>query len=554
MIDRLILNNLRRTQTFDRNLRANAGVEKIAEEFAEAIMFQPHGAPRSKSIEDLKGALFAHAKDSAIPAGRMIGETNAGDVAAKLPPPSTPPVAKDLQRTLFDSKIRTDQRLKIVQSSIKENGDKLGERLTRYWLEPAEGGNEEKLARLREIHKRLEERRKNFESRYREFSEGKIKTRPSKPALDYMSDVTANVKQEIRVQARRTGTDAETRVFTEKGYKLFAWIAVNAGEACPDCQLRQSVILSLDEWERLGRPGSGETICVDHCFCMLVPAETLTVAPSLATAANLRANKGVLTTDEQRRIFDLNRKTPSRPTPPVVAAAEESAASVKSVETIPDVKPADLPVQPVNTADALWKQAEETKPVYDSFVDKGEGVQRDIGATSTGNFEDAVKEFGKPGAVVITAPIKGAARSAEKVASKFGGNYNRLADVVRGTIAVDTVADVSKVIASVERNAAAKGFKIVELDNKFAHPTEAGYRDLSMKIAAPNGHLTELQINTKPMMIAKGDGHKLYEEARTIDAKAKIEKRLLTPDEAARVKALNEKMTELYAKAWTDSQ
>jgi hypothetical protein len=307
MIDRLILTNLRRAQTFDRNLRSASGLEKIAAGLVDAIMFQDNGAKRGDAIRALQLQFFEHARDVVLPQADRIGTDNAVSIAQRLP--QQPPLStKEIRNVLFAKKFRTDERLAIIRSSVQENGDALGQRLARYWLEPAEGGREEKLARLRETHERLEKKRKTFEENLRAYHDGETKVRPAKPQLDFMSEVTSNVKEDVRVQARRAGTDAEVKTFQARGFKKAAWVAVNAGEACPDCAIRQGVVLTFEQWEQVGRPGSGETICKDHCFCMLVPEQTLKVSSSLSTTHNLRGNKGVLTTPAQRALFDANRR------------------------------------------------------------------------------------------------------------------------------------------------------------------------------------------------------------------------------------------------------
>lgn len=227
----------------------------------------------------------------------------------------------------------------------------------------------------------------------------------------------------------------------------------------------------------------------------------------------------------------------------------------KAAEAIADVKPPPDLVQPHNDAEELWKHAMEAKVLYDRLVDEGQGMSKDLKARPYHDYEAAMADCasGKPGPVVILAALKDKHTATKKVQAKYGGNFERLSDIVRGTVAVDHAADIPKAIASLKKNAARMGFSIVELENKFARPTPAGYRDINLRVKGPNGHLCELQINAKAMITAKTHGHKLYEEARGIDRDAKIAGRPLTEHEASTVERLNQQMARLYSAAWEKS-
>ena len=46
------------------------------------------------------------------------------------------------------------------------------------------------------------------------------------------------------------------------------WITISA-KPCPDCIERGGKVLSLDDWQTLGLPGDGRTICGSFCMCQL---------------------------------------------------------------------------------------------------------------------------------------------------------------------------------------------------------------------------------------------------------------------------------------------
>ena len=56
------------------------------------------------------------------------------------------------------------------------------------------------------------------------------------------------------------------------------WVVVNLGPAavaspCPDCIGRQDRVERLDVWQAIGEPGSGWSVCRQHCYCILAPEE-----------------------------------------------------------------------------------------------------------------------------------------------------------------------------------------------------------------------------------------------------------------------------------------
>lgn len=50
----------------------------------------------------------------------------------------------------------------------------------------------------------------------------------------------------------------------------FTWIAVGDERTCLDCAGRSGASLPLDEWESIGLPGDGATICADYCRCVVM--------------------------------------------------------------------------------------------------------------------------------------------------------------------------------------------------------------------------------------------------------------------------------------------
>ena len=70
------------------------------------------------------------------------------------------------------------------------------------------------------------------------------------------------------MQASRVGAD---RVYGDR--MMFRWVSVGTPKICGDCTARIGEVRSWEEWESLGFPGSGFSVCKEFCYCQLVPEE-----------------------------------------------------------------------------------------------------------------------------------------------------------------------------------------------------------------------------------------------------------------------------------------
>ena len=70
------------------------------------------------------------------------------------------------------------------------------------------------------------------------------------------------------MQASRIGAD---RVYGDS--MMFRWVSVGTPRICPDCEERIGEIRSWEEWEALGFPASGFSVCKEFCYCQIVPED-----------------------------------------------------------------------------------------------------------------------------------------------------------------------------------------------------------------------------------------------------------------------------------------
>jgi hypothetical protein len=212
--------------------------------------------------------------------------------------------------------------------------------------------------------------------------------------------------------------------------------------------------------------------------------------------------------------------------------------------------------QPAETKEDIYKLARAARPDFVAILDTGEGVDKTIGANAAHvdtaeGFAEAIQTKGH---TVIIGGLKSEKRATEKVEGKYEGDWSRLKDVVRATVAVDSKEDIPKAVGAIRSHMEAKGYELVEVDNRMEHPNAAGYRDINTVWRSPDGFCTELQINTKAMIRAKeiGEGHKMFERARHIAETPGREKRQATTEERAELDDLNARMRVLYGKAWDE--
>ena len=51
----------------------------------------------------------------------------------------------------------------------------------------------------------------------------------------------------------------------------FRWVSVGSPRICVDCKDRVGMVKTWNEWESVGLPASGFSVCKSYCYCQLVP-------------------------------------------------------------------------------------------------------------------------------------------------------------------------------------------------------------------------------------------------------------------------------------------
>lgn len=219
------------------------------------------------------------------------------------------------------------------------------------------------------------------------------------------------------------------------------------------------------------------------------------------------------------------------------------------------------PQQSFGNADALFAAAEaDFGPFKDVLASAAKALGGEVAAGGDAALASAKEHPDKP--QVLIGPLKKMERAKQKVDVKYGGNWDKLQDVVRATVLVGSLEQMPQAMDAMRAEAAKQGWTIQKAENRYLDPppphnvgpTGAGYRDAAIALVSPSGLVTEVQLNTASMFEAKqSTGHKLYEQWRQIEATVKQRGDDPTPEEAQQLADLERQQKELYQAAWERS-
>lgn len=205
--------------------------------------------------------------------------------------------------------------------------------------------------------------------------------------------------------------------------------------------------------------------------------------------------------------------------------------------------------QKTKDPDKLFKAAKEAHKEQLNWLNQGKGLDKTIGATVF--RKDKMKEgenvdYDTKGPLIVIGKMKAqdGERTQQKVKDEYGGDWSRLGDIVRSSIAVDTMDDIADVLDKLKKS----GLKLARKPkDRFAKPAPGGYRDVMMNVVYPSGHVGEVQLHLKPLIKVKKESHKLYDIIRGV-TKGR-EEDTLTDDERAILDHTYSRMEPLYAEA-----
>lgn len=200
--------------------------------------------------------------------------------------------------------------------------------------------------------------------------------------------------------------------------------------------------------------------------------------------------------------------------------AKKAASGIQPLFQDEEIKGLDpKATQPVSDRAELYRKSSEALDHLKTWLDAGKGVCDKLGFQHMHGGMDNVN-WEQKGGMLFIAPLKGEKRAAEKVRDDYDGDWSKLCDVVRASIAVDTMEDLHSALHALKQS----GLKLAKPPkDRFTKPTDVGYRDCLLNVKFPNGTIGELQLHVKPMLAAKEEGHKPYELIRSLEGKYKAD-------------------------------
>jgi hypothetical protein len=147
--------------------------------------------------------------------------------------------------------------------------------------------------------------------------------------------------------------------------------------------------------------------------------------------------------------------------------------------------------------------------------------------------------------------LKGKQRAKEKIVIELGGDASGLMDIARGSIEYPTVDAVYQGL----RYLILHGYDVVRIKDRAIDPLASGFWNIHLNLRTSNHHIIELQLHLREILrYSMGEGHKKYEQVRSIEAAAVREGRLLTPKERAMIDQLNCEQKQFYRAAFQRGQ
>ena len=189
--------------------------------------------------------------------------------------------------------------------------------------------------------------------------------------------------------------------------------------------------------------------------------------------------------------------------------------------------------QPHSDLDSLYEASKKAEPAFQKDLEEW---AQPLGGVVT----YAPKETCEPG-----TRLKKRSSSERKTRDFLNGDASGLRDVMRATVVGRQVVDCRKQAADFIAT-----HDVITVKDRFLNP-QGGYRDMLINYRTPEGLIAEVQFNTDGLLRAKeGEGHKLYEEMRAIQA---LPANKITDEQLDRLAELKKMSQKLYDEAYNAS-
>ena len=86
------------------------------------------------------------------------------------------------------------------------------------------------------------------------------------------------LKNTVKTGVTMAANTAARKIFLDAGVEVYEWQTSGSG-SCPDCIPRHGLKGTWEEFEAIGLPKSGFSVCGMHCNCVIVPQGKATAEP-----------------------------------------------------------------------------------------------------------------------------------------------------------------------------------------------------------------------------------------------------------------------------------
>lgn len=174
-------------------------------------------------------------------------------------------------------------------------------------------------------------------------------------------------------------------------------------------------------------------------------------------------------------------------------------------------------------------------PAIDEYKEHMQGVFDDLKQSNPALFENVELQI---------ADIKSPKRALEKIVGDYEGDASKIGDLVRGRIVADTPEQIQTIREYIAEHSDEIGIK--EMKDRFAKPSETGFRDINAKIGLTNGVSAEFRVEHRAVMEAAEHTHKPYERAQQIERQIKLEGRSMTAEEEIERKKIRDDVRDIH--------
>lgn len=104
-------------------------------------------------------------------------------------------------------------------------------------------------------------------------------------------ELKKNLRTIVTAEVNEAANQGMYAEYQKAGVKKYRWVTVSE-KPCPDCLERHGQVETWEDWELIGLPKSGFSVCQENCKCRLVPVNYESPEIEQAIIRKLQSPKG----------------------------------------------------------------------------------------------------------------------------------------------------------------------------------------------------------------------------------------------------------------------